>query len=104
MIGLLDQIFRQVFRSECRHSATEGQPDPGPAMDGNFDLIELSTNPVEKNAGLFSIGIRQNDGEFVAADTTQNIFLTQIDANELRKELQHLIATTVPDFAVDLLE
>ena len=104
MVGLFDELFRQIFRPECRHTTTEGQPYPGPAIDGDFDLSELSANPVENNAGLCGISVRQNDGEFVAADTAQNIFLAQIDANKLRKKLQNLVATTVPDFIVNFLE
>src|SRR5690242_4035596 len=104
MVGFFDQILRQVFRAECRNTTTERESYPKAAIDGNFDLIELSTNPIENNAGLLSIGIRQNYGEFVATDAAQNIFLAQIDTEELRKEFEHLVATTVPDFVVNLLE
>src|SRR5438552_14411701 len=101
MIGLLDQVFGQIFRPKFRYSATERDHHVRTATDRDFDHVELPSNAVEKHSGLVCGSFGQDNSELIPADAAHDIFLPKILTNELREELQDLIASTVTGAVVD---
>ncbi len=80
IVRLVDEIFGVLALQERGDAAAERQVDAGLSVERKIHAVELCLDTVEEDLGLLGIGVGQDDGELVAADAGEDIFLAQVHA------------------------
>ena len=88
--------FRQILArvDDHRHPDARGRAQGLPVDDGGVDR-EGVAQAVGHQIGIVDPGVRQHDGELLAAETPDQIGLAQVRLRGPGKDLQHLVAHRV---------
>src|SRR5277367_1336940 len=110
MLQLVKSLVRQAHQSALLIAVLRMNGDSEIQRHSDLEcqrrqlIFILRADTTAESYGLLGIGLRQEDGEFVAADAKGKVRTAQGAAQRRCGKLQHLIALQVPMAIVHFLE